>query len=159
VSNQAIDLDAILEKYPGQPQYLISLLQDIQAEYHYISPECLRLACDHVGVPLTRAWSVATFYHSFSLEPRGEHEIKVCQGTACHLKNSQRLVEGLEEALKVKAGHTTENLRFTLDTVNCLGACALSPVVMIDQEYLGQATTGALKRKIRQLEKAEGIES
>lgn len=156
MSNQMLDIDEILERYPGQPQYLISLLQDIQAEYHYISPECLRLACDHVGVPLTRAWSVATFYRSFSLEPRGEHEIRVCQGTACHLRNAQRLVDALEEALQVKAGQTTEDLRFSLDTVNCLGACALSPVVMIDQDYLGRATAGAVKRKIRQLEKAEG---
>jgi len=156
VSNPMLDIDEILERYPGQPQYLISLLQDIQAEYHYISPECLRLACDHVGVPLTRAWSVATFYRSFSLEPRGEHEIKVCQGTACHLRNAQRLVDALEEALQVKAGQTTEDLRFSLDTVNCLGACALSPVVMIDHDYLGRATAGAVKRKIRQLEKAEG---
>jgi len=157
VRNQMVDLDAIIEKYPGQPQYLISLLQDIQAEYHYISPECLRLACDHVGVPLTRAWSVATFFRSFSLEPRGEHEIKVCQGTACHLRNARRLVETLEEELEIKAGQTTEDLRFSLDTVNCLGACALSPVVMIDEDYLGKATTGALKRKVRQLEKAEGM--
>ena len=156
MSNPMLDIDEILERYPGQPQYLISLLQDIQAEYHYISPECLRLACDHVGVPLTRAWSVATFYRSFSLEPRGEHEIKVCQGTACHLRNAQRLVDALEEALQVKAGQTTEDLRFSLDTVNCLGACALSPVVMIDHDYLGRATAGAVKRKIRQLEKAEG---
>lgn len=156
MSNQAIDLDAILEKYPGQPQYLISLLQDIQAEYHYISPECLRLACDHVGVPLTRAWSVATFYHSFSLEPRGEHEIKVCQGTACHLKNSQRLLETLEKELKLKPGETTQNLRFTLDTVNCTGACALSPVVVVDEDFICQATEEAVRLKIKQLEKAEG---
>jgi NADH-quinone oxidoreductase subunit E len=76
------DIDSILEKYPPDPQYLISLLQDVQAEYNYISPEHMGLICGHVGVPLTRAWSVATFFKSFSLAPKGEHEIKVCLGTA-----------------------------------------------------------------------------
>jgi NADH-quinone oxidoreductase subunit E len=85
-----VEIDSILYRYPGHPKYLISLLQDVQAEYDYISPQHLNLICGHVGVPLSRAWSVATFYKSFSLEPRGEHEIKVCLGTACHLKGGPR---------------------------------------------------------------------
>ena len=85
-------------------QHLINLLQDVQAEYSFISSEHLALICDHVGVPITQAWSVATFYKSFSLEPRGEHEIKVCLGTTCHLKGGQRLVETCERDLGVPRG-------------------------------------------------------
>ena len=105
------DIETILERYPRHPQHLINLLQDVQAEYSYISPEHLTLICDHVGVPVTQAWSVATFYKSFSLEPRGEHEIKVCLGTTCHLKGGQRLVEACERNLGVARGQTTADLR------------------------------------------------
>jgi NADH-quinone oxidoreductase subunit E len=143
------DIDSILEKYPHEPQYLISLLQDVQKEYSHISPEHLTLICDHVGVPLTRAWSVATFYKSFSLEPRGEHEIRVCLGTTCHLKGGDRLVEACERDLGVKRSQTTEDLRFTLNTVKCVGACALAPVVMVDEEYLGAANMRSLKQRLK----------
>lgn len=148
MSGKPIDIDSILEKYPSDPRYLISALQDVQAEYHYISPENLNLICDHVGVPTTQAWSVATFYKAFSLEPRGEHEVCVCMGTACHLKGAERIVEGLERDLKVKRGHTTEDMRYSLDTVNCLGACAMAPVVTVDGEYVGEATQNAVKKII-----------
>jgi NADH-quinone oxidoreductase subunit E len=144
-------IDSILARYPRQPQYLISLFQDVQATFSHISPDHLNLICDHVGVPLTQAWSVATFYKSFSLEPRGEHEIKVCLGTTCHLKGGERLVEACERDLGVSRGHTTEDLKFTLDTVNCLGTCALAPVVMIDDDYLGGATIRSLKKRVEKV--------
>ena len=142
------NIDVILEKYPRHPQHLINLLQDVQAAFNYISPENLNLICDYVGVPITQAWSVATFFKSFSLEPRGEHEIKVCLGTTCHLKGAERLVECCERDLGVTRGRTTEDLRFTLETVNCLGSCALAPVVMIDEDYLGGATIRNLKKRL-----------
>ena len=103
-------IDSILARYPRQPQHLISLFQDVQAAFNYISPDHLNLICDHVGVSLTQAWSVATFYKSFSLEPRGEHKIKVCLGTTCHLKGGERLVEACERDLGVDRGQTTEDL-------------------------------------------------
>ena len=146
------DIEIILELYPSHPQHLINLLQDVQAEYRYISPEHLTLICDHVGVPVTQAWSVATFFRSFSLEPRGEHEIKVCLGTVCHLKGGERLVEGCERDLGVKRGGSTEDLRFSLDTVNCLGACALAPVVVVDDQYLPNTTHPRLSKLIKKLE-------
>jgi len=146
------DIEIILEQYPRHPQHLINLLQDVQAEYSYISPEHLTLICDHVGVPVTQAWSVATFFRSFSLEPRGEHEIKVCLGTVCHLKGGERLVEGCERDLGVKRGGSTEDLRFSLDTVNCLGACALAPVVVVDDQYLPNTTHPRLSKLIKKLE-------
>ena len=147
-----VDIDEILERYPGEPRYLIALLQDVQAEYNYISPESMGLVCDHVGVPKTQAWAVATFYQSFSLEPRGEHGIKVCLGTACHLKGGERIAEGLEMDLGVERGHTTEDMRFTLETVNCLGACALAPVVLVDEDdYFGRATRSTVRRHLKKL--------
>jgi NADH-quinone oxidoreductase subunit E len=100
---------------------------------------------------VTQAWAVATFYKSFSLEPRGEHEIKVCLGTACHLKGGQRLVENLTRDLGVQPEETTPDLKFTLDTVNCLGACALAPVAVVDEEYQAQVTSKKLKKTIQKL--------
>jgi len=146
------DIDSILERYPRHPQHLISLLQDVQAAFNYISPDHINLICDHLGVPITKAWSVATFFRSFSLEPRGEHEIKVCLGTVCHLKGGERLVEGCERDLGVKRGGSTEDLRFSLDTVNCLGACALAPVVVVDDQYLPNTTHPRLSKLIKKLE-------
>jgi NADH-quinone oxidoreductase subunit E len=143
------DIDDLLDKYPDRPEHLISLMEDVQAEYNYISQQHLALICDHVGVPLSRAYGVATFYKCFSLEPRGEHEIKVCLGTACHLKGGPRLVEGLERNLGVERGHTTEDLRFTLDTVNCVGACALAPLVVVDEEYLPNVNYRKLNKLLK----------
>ena len=145
------DIDTILESYPGEPRYLISLLQDVQAEFNYISEENMTLICDHVGVPVTQAWSVATFYESFSLEPRGEHEIKVCLGTACHLKGGQRLVDNLSRELGIEPGQTTHDLRFTLDTVHCLGACAIAPVAVVDDEYHAKVTSKKLNKIVKNL--------
>jgi NADH-quinone oxidoreductase subunit E len=146
-----VEIDSILDRYPSHPKYLISLLQDVQAEYDYISPQHLNLICGHVGVPLSRAWSVATFYKSFSLEPRGEHEIKVCLGTACHLKGGPRILEALERDLSIQRGQTTEDLRFTLETVNCLGACALAPVLVVGEDYYPNVTVRKVNKLIKQL--------
>ena len=151
MKEEAIDIDVILEKYPGEPRYLISLLQDVQEHYQYISEENISLICDHVGVPTTQAWSVATFYKSFSLEPKGEHEIRVCLGTACHLKGGERMAQGLERHLGIERGHTTDDMRFSLESVNCLGACALAPVVMIDENYIGDASQQTVKKHLKKL--------
>jgi NADH-quinone oxidoreductase subunit E len=144
VIKEHVDIDDIIERYPGKPESLIFLLQDIQAAYNYISSEAMTLVCDHVGVPLTQAYAVATFYQSFSLEPKGEHEIRVCLGTACHLKGAPRIVSELERRLGIKPGETTKDLKYSLDTVNCLGACALAPVSVVDNEYQPNTTTPKL---------------
>lgn len=152
MSKEHVDIDDIIERYPGKPDSLIFLLQDIQSAYNYISPEAMTLVCDHTGVPLTQAYAVATFYKSFSLEPKGEHEVRVCLGTACHLKGGERIAESLERDLGIERGHTTGDLKFSLETVNCLGACALAPVVMIDEEYLGGATQRSTKNFLKKFE-------
>jgi len=152
MSEECIALDEILERYPGSPEYLIFLLQDIQSSYGFISPEAIEQVCEHANVPLTQAYSVATFYQSFRLDPQGEHEIRVCTGTACHLKGGQRIVEELQRRLDVTAGETTEDMRYTLNCVNCVGACALAPVVVIDEEYHPNATAKKLEKKLKTLD-------
>lgn len=145
------DIDNILAKHPRQPEYLIDLLQDAQAAYGYISSEHLALICDYVGAPLTQAWAIISFYKYFTLEPRGEHEIKVCLGTTCHLKGGDRIVRTCERDLEVARGQTTPDQRFTLDTVKCVGACALAPVVVVDDDYLGRANIHTLKEHLKKL--------
>ena len=145
------NIEAILDRFPPQPEHLISALQDVQAKFNYISPAAMRAVCDHLGVPISRGWAVATFYKSFSLVPRGVHDIRVCLGTACHLKGGGRLVEGLERELDVPREHTTKDMRFTLETVRCLGTCAMAPVVMIDEEYLAEANIRSLKRELKKI--------
>lgn len=147
-------LDEIMERYPDQPEYLIFMLQDIQSTYGYISKESMQVVCDLAGVPLTQGYSVATFYQSFRLDPTGEHEIRVCSGTACHLKGSGRMVEELERRLDVKVGETTDDMRYTLNTVNCVGACALAPVVVVDEEYQSSMTAKKLERHLKKLEQS-----
>lgn len=144
-------IEEILERYPAKPEYLIFLLQDIQSDCGYISSDSMKIISDHTGVPVTQAYSVATFYQSFRLEPRGEHEIKVCLGTACHLKGGQRIVEELERNIGIKAGETSEDMMFTLDTVNCVGACALAPVMVVDDEYENNATAGKVKKLLKKI--------
>ncbi|MCB2193704.1 MAG: NAD(P)H-dependent oxidoreductase subunit E [Deltaproteobacteria bacterium] len=126
-----IDIDEIIERYPGKPEYLIFLLQDIQAAFNYISSEALTLVCDHTGVPESQAYAVATFYNSFSLEPKGENLIHVCLGTACHLKGSGLIAENL--------------------MVNCLGACALAPVAVVNGEYQPKVTSPKLMKTVQKL--------
>jgi len=152
MSHYGEELDVIMERYPGQPEYLIFMLQDIQGTYGYISKESMQMACERTGVPLTQGYSVATFYQSFRLDPKGEHEIRVCSGTACHLKGSRRLVEELERRLGVEAGETTEDQRYTINTVNCVGACALAPVVVVDDEPQPNMTAKKLEKHLKKID-------
>ena len=151
MTNKAESIDEIMERYPEKPEFLIFLLQDIQSDYGYVSPESMQLVSDHTGVPLTQVYSVATFYQSFRLEPKGEHEIKVCLGTACHLEGGQRIVEELERNLNVSAGGTTDDMMYTLDTVNCVGACALAPVIVVDEQYKANMTAGKIKKILKKI--------
>lgn len=150
--HQSEIIEEILERYPAKPEYLIFLLQDIQTDCGYISSESMQLVSDHTGVPITQAYSVATFYQSFRLEPRGEHEIKVCLGTACHLKGGQRIVDELERQLDINAGETTEDMMFTFNTVNCLGACAMAPVMVVDDEFESKITAGKIKKMLKKIQ-------
>ena len=133
-------VDTIMNGYKGEDSALISILQDIQAEYNYLPQEALRKVAKGLDVPLINIYSVATFYKSFSLTPRGKHVITVCLGTACHVRGGPRISEEIERRLNVKTGGTTEDNLFTVESVNCLGCCAIGPIVVVDGEYFGEMT-------------------
>jgi NADH-quinone oxidoreductase subunit E len=134
---------------------LIAVLEGIQARYHYLPFEALVLASERLGVPLSQAFSVATFYNAFSLRPKGKHCLHVCMGTACHVRGSPQVLDRLQTKLDVRAGGTTHDRQFTLETVNCLGACALGPIVVADGEYSGQMTPQRVDQLLKAIARAE----
>jgi len=134
-------VDRILDRYERNPSLLVSILQDVQGQYGWLPAEVLKEVSARLEVPLSRVYSVSTFFKAFSLTPRGKHLINVCLGTACHVRGSVRILEKLERSLNVKSGETTEDMQFTLETVNCVGACALGPMVIVDGKYHGQMST------------------
>jgi len=138
-------VESILDNYQRDKGMLVSILQDIQAEYNYLPKEALVELSQALGAPLSQVYSVATFFKAFSLEPRGRHLINVCLGTACHVRGAVRVLEAIERELDIKASRTTKDLKFTLETVNCVGCCALGPVVIIDGEYYGQMKTDKVR--------------
>ncbi len=132
---------SILGNYQREKGMLVSILQDVQAEYNYLPKDALMEVSQGLDVPLSRVYSVATFFKSFSLKPRGRHLINVCLGTACHVRGAVRILEKIERELGINPDETTEDLKFTLETVNCVGACALGPIVIVDGEYSGEMRT------------------
>jgi NADH-quinone oxidoreductase subunit E len=138
-------VETILNKYKQDKGMLVSILQDVQAEYNYLPKEILKQVSDSLSIPLTRVYSVATFFKAFSLKPRGRHIINVCLGTACHVRGAPKILEAIERELKIKSGETTRDLKYTLERVNCVGACALGPIVIVDGEYHGQMKMDKVK--------------
>ena len=136
---------SILDSYQGDSSMLVSILQDVHAEYNYLPKEALTQVSQDLDIPLTRVYSVATFFKAFSLKPRGRHIINVCLGTACHVRGAVRIRDEIERELDIKPGETTEDFKFTLETVNCVGACALGPIVIIDGKYSGQMKPDKVK--------------
>jgi NADH:ubiquinone oxidoreductase subunit E len=139
--NMTIELaqvDQIITKYGADQRALISLLLDIQDQFFYLPQEALERVAEKVGVPPIQVYQVARFYKAFSLKPRGKHMLTVCVGTACHVRGGERLVDQLGRLLKVAPDETTEDKLFTLQTVNCLGCCALGPVLVVDGTYYGK---------------------
>ncbi len=128
-------VEQILERHGKDTESLIPIMQSINEEYHYLPKNVLTYVSQEVQVPLSQAYQVATFYTAFSLKPRGKHTIKVCMGTACHVRGSPRILDEIKRHLNIESGETTEDGLFTLETVNCLGACAIGPVVVIDEKY------------------------
>jgi NADH-quinone oxidoreductase subunit E len=127
---------------------IISILEEVQTRYHYLPQDAMILISEKTGVPLSQLYSVATFYNAFSLIPRGKHTIHVCTGTACHVRGAVQILNRLEQKLGIRSGETTLDRHFTLETVNCLGCCALGPVVVVDDDYLGQMTAKKVDRML-----------
>ena len=132
-------LEAILAGYPAEEASLIQVLQDVHRAYNYLPCDVLAKVAETLGVPLAKVFSVGTFYKAFSLEPQGRTIVKVCTGTACHIRGATQLVDELERTLGIKAGETMADLSFTIRTVNCVGACAMAPVLIVGESYHGNA--------------------
>ncbi|MBL7108328.1 MAG: NADH-quinone oxidoreductase subunit NuoE [Candidatus Cloacimonetes bacterium] len=137
-------------------KYLMPILQDIQSEYNYLPEKALEEVSQKLNVPFIDVYGVATFYKSFSLTPKGKHIVTVCVGTACHVRGGQRIVDKISRELKIESGETTPDMNFSLETVNCLGCCAIGPIVVIDDEYHGEMTT---KKIVSLLRKYKGNEN
>jgi len=125
---------------------LIQILLDTQRENHWLAKDALKQVSQRLGVPLTQIYHIVTFYKAFSLVPRGRHSVSVCLGTACHVRGAPRLSDKVIETLKIKPGQTSTDMRFSLDTVNCLGCCALGPVMVVDGEYYSNPSTEELEK-------------
>jgi len=143
-------IDRIIKKHKKEEGALVPLLQDVMGEYSYLPEETLKRIAQKLDIPLSRVYGLATFYKSFSLTPQGKHVISVCLGTACHVRGAPRIVEKLERDLGIKAGETTKDLKFTLETVNCLGACALGPLITIDGKYYGHMNSAKMDKVLKE---------
>jgi len=148
-------IDAIIDKNGLEQRALIPSLLGIQDEFHWLPPEAIDRVAERMGVPMIQVQQVAEFYKAFSLEPRGKHIITVCMGTACHVQGGGRLVDQVGRLLEIEPGATTKDMLFTMETVNCLGCCALGPVMVVDGKYYGNMAASKVEKvltKYRELE-------
>jgi NADH-quinone oxidoreductase subunit E len=149
-------VDRIIEQHHARKSDLIAMLQDVQTEFTYLPKPVLMHISYRVGVPLSRAYSLATFYRAFSLKPKGRHPIAICTGTACHVKNAVKVLEKFERRLNIKCGQTTPDLNFGLEEVRCLGCCGLAPVVTVGPDLYGKVALPKIDQIIRQYSAKEG---
>mgnify|MGYP001820443466 CR=1 FL=1 len=133
-------VNEIIDSYEADRTATLAILQDLQAEYSYLPREALEQTADRLAVPLGEVYRMATFFRAFSLEPKGEYTIKVCMGTACHVRGSVQVLEQFQRELGIQAGETTPDGKFSLEAVMCLGACAQGPVVLVNEETHGEMT-------------------
>lgn len=145
-------IDEILTGFPEIKGSLISILHEVQSLYNYLPEEALRHLSKRTGIPLTRLYSIATFYHFFSLTPKGRHLVNVCLGTACHVKGSPRILGLIKRKLSIEEGETTPDMDFTLNTVRCIGACSLAPVMVVDKDTHGNVTTSMVPEILKKYE-------
>lgn len=151
--NKAFDLsrmDEVLAKYQGQPGALIPVLQQTQEIYGYLPPEVLRTISDRLGLALGKVYGVATFYAQFYLEKRGRHILRLCDGTACHVKGTPALMSAVEGTFEVRPGETSGDGELTVEIVYCMGSCALAPVAVLDGKVIGRVQQDGLVRKVKQ---------
>jgi len=130
-------IEQIIDKHNSEAGSLIQILLDIQSEFHWLPKEALNRVSEKLHVPMSKIQHITTFYKSFSMVPKGRHEVHVCMGTACHVRGAQRVLDTVQDQIGIKPGETDVDLKFSLETVNCLGCCALGPVMVVDGEYHG----------------------
>jgi len=138
MAQELANIDEIISKYGGDGSALIQILLDIQRENRWLPREILKQVSQKLEIPLNQIYHIATFYKAFSLIPKGRHLVSVCLGTACQVRGAPRLLDKVVETLKIAPGETSSDMRFSLDTVNCLGCCALGPVMVVDDVYYGK---------------------
>ena len=153
VATEITDIDKIIDKRKGDPGQLIEVLQDLQNKYQYLSEDTLRITAEKLHVPLIEVYRVANFYKAFKLNPSGKYLITVCLGTACHVRGASKLVEESLNKLKIELGETTVDKLFTVETVNCVGACALGPVVIVNGKYYDHMSSEKIEELIDSLAK------
>lgn len=141
-------LNEIIDKYQDKQGVLIQLLLDIQAEFNWIPKEAIIQINHRTGIPVSQIYRVASFYQAMSLVPNGKHLVSVCMGTACHVRGGPKVLEKAEDTLGIKAGETTGDLQYTIKKINCLGCCALGPVMMVDEDYHGKISPAKVKEII-----------
>lgn len=145
MGTRPVEVNEIIDKYSAEPGVLIQLLLDMQAEFKWIPKEAIPRISEKLQIPVSQIYRVASFYKAMSLTPRGKHVVNVCLGTACHVRGGPKIMDRVEEILKIKAGETTQDMKFTLERVNCLGCCALGPVVVVDKDYHGKLAPAKVK--------------
>ena len=153
VESQKLDLtklDKIVSNYEGQEGVLISVLQEVQAEFGWIPREAIKHIAAALKVSLGQVYGILTFYAQFYLTPRGRNTIRVCRGTACHVRGTNTNLRAVERTLGIKEGETTGDFRFSLETVACLGTCFLAPVMMVNRNYYGKVTPGKVETVLKQ---------
>jgi len=148
----------IIEHYGAKAPALIMAMQDIQRRYNYLPKESLKLVSLKMNLPIAQIYSVATFYKAFSLEPKGKNHICVCTGTACHVRQASIIVDNLSLALNIKPGQTSPDAEFSFETVNCLGACALGPLMTVNGVYHGNMTVAKMNKILNELRGIETVE-
>ena len=143
-------IDEIIDGYKADPSSLIQVLLQIQSENHWLPKSALERVAERLKVPMSRVQNVATFYKAFSVVPRGRHEVHVCVGTACHVRGAQRVLGTVQDILGIRPGETDLNLKYSLETVNCLGCCALGPVVEIDGKHHGKMAPATAEEVLKE---------
>jgi NADH-quinone oxidoreductase subunit E len=139
-------IDQIIDKYGNEKGILIQLLLDIQREFKWIPKEVIKRISERLKIPSSQIFRIASFYTALSLEPIGRHLVRVCVGTACYVRGAPRILDSVENKLAIKSGETTSDGKFTLETVNCLGCCALGPVIEVDGTYFGKLNSAKLEK-------------
>ena len=142
------NVNQIIAKYQGDQSALIQMLLEIQRENRWLPKPVLARLSQKLGIPISQIYHIATFYKAFSLIPQGRHTVSVCLGTACHVRGAPRLLDRVTDTLKINPGETSVDYKFTLKTVNCLGCCALGPVMVVDGEYYGKPSTKEIEKVI-----------
>ena len=143
------EIDTILDRHRRRKTSIIAILQDAQDKINFLPQDLLKYIAERLELPLSQVYGIATFYRSFSLKPRGKYLINLCLGTACHVRGAQRVLEEIKRRLKIDAGETTPDLKFSLETLNCVGACALGPVVIINGEYYGKMNSSKVRSVLK----------